>query len=130
MQPERPLMDWAKAVQAHVEDTHDYGLIRGLGGHGYGRTLHGPPFISNVVPVHPGEWPDAYRAFRPGMLIAVEPMVALSTNGIRSEGRKWPIYTADDSLSVHYEADVHITESGPVNLTAGLFELPEIVGAS
>jgi methionine aminopeptidase len=64
------------------------------------------------------------------MLIAVEPMLAMSTTEIRSEGRDWPIYTADSSLSVHYEADVLVTNNGPKNLTEELFELPEIVGIS
>ena len=128
MQPGRPLVDWAKAVQGHVEEQCGFGLVRGLGGHGYGRTLHGPPFISNVVPSYPGEWPDAFRSFRPGMLVAVEPMIAVSTTEIRSEGREWPIFTADGSRSVHHEADVLITANGPVNLTAGLFDLPDVVG--
>ena len=128
MQPGRPLVDWAKAVQGHVEGQCGFGLVRGLGGHGYGRTLHGPPFISNVVPSYPGEWHDAFRSFRPGMLVAVEPMIAVSTTEIRSEGREWPIYSADGSRSVHHEADVLITENGPVNLTAGLFDLPDVVG--
>jgi methionine aminopeptidase len=38
------------------------------------------------------------------------------------------VYTADGSMSVHYEADVLVTAQGPVNLTQGLFNLPEIVG--
>lgn len=130
MQPGRPLVDWAKAVQEHVERDCGFGLVRGLGGHGYGRTLHGPPFISNVVPSYPGEWPDAFRSFRPGMLVAVEPMIAVSTTEIRSEGREWPIFTGDGSRSVHHEADVLITEDGPRNLTAGLFELPDVVGTA
>lgn len=128
MKPGRPLVDWARTVQDHVEKKCGFGLVRGLGGHGYGKTLHGPPFISNVVPTYPGEWPDAFRSFRPGMLVAVEPMIAVSTTEIRSEGREWPIYSADGSRSVHHEADVLITEDGPLNLTAGLFDLPDVVG--
>lgn len=128
MQAGRPLIDWAKAVQQYVEGECGFHLVRGLGGHGYGRRLHGPPFISNVTPVHPGEWPDAWLEFKPGMLLAVEPMIAVGTSEIRSEGRAWPIFTADGSLSVHYEADVLITEDGPCNLTAGLDELPDVVG--
>ncbi len=128
LQPGRPLIEWAKTVQGIVEHEHRYGLVRGLGGHGYGRELHGPPYVSNTVPGYPGEWPDAWTRLKPGDLIAVEPMVAAGTTEIRSEGRKWPIYTADGSLSVHYEADVLVTADGPRNLTAGLFDLPEIVG--
>ncbi|MFO0828200.1 MAG: type I methionyl aminopeptidase [Phycisphaerales bacterium] len=128
MRPGRPLIDWAKAVQQHVERECRFHLVRGLGGHGYGRELHGPPFISNVVPSYPGEWPDAWKTFTPGMLIAVEPMIALSSSETRSNGREWPIFTADRSLSVHYEADVLITAEGMRDLTAGMSDLPDIVG--
>jgi methionyl aminopeptidase len=128
MQPSRPMMDFARAVQGVAETDFDFHLIRGLGGHGYGRTLHAPPFISNVVPAHPSEWPDAWRTFEPGMLIAVEPMLAVGTGQIENVRGTWPIFSADHSTSVHYEADVLITEDGPVDLTAGLQELPYIVG--
>ena len=124
----RPLVDWARAVQTYGEEKQGFRLVRGLGGHGYGRTLHGPPFISNVVPTYPGEWPDAFRSFKPGMLIAVEPMISMRSTEIQSEGRDWPIFTADGSRSVHHEADILITEDGPRNLTAGLFDLPDVIG--
>jgi methionyl aminopeptidase len=65
---------------------------------------------------------------KPGLLVAVEPMIAVSSSETRSNGREWPVMTADGSMSVHYEADVLVTASGPVNLTQGLFELPDIVG--
>jgi methionyl aminopeptidase len=128
MQPGRPLTDWARAVQQCVEREHGFHLVRGLGGHGYGKSLHTAPYISNTMPGFPGEWPDARTLFKPGMLLAVEPMLAATTTEIESVGSAWPIYTADRSLSVHYEADVLIEEGGPLNLTAGLFELPDVVG--
>jgi len=128
IRPGRPLIDWAKAVQNHVERECRFCLVRGLGGHGYGRELHGPPFVSNVVPSYPGEWPDAWKTFTPGMLIAVEPMLALTTTETRTNGRDWPIFSADRSLSVHYEADILVGTDGIRDLTAGLGELPEIVG--
>lgn len=128
MQPGRPLIDWARAVQTCVEEEYGFSLVRGLGGHGYGRKLHGPPFVSNVVPAHRGEWPDAWATFKPGMLIAVEPMIAIGGPQIRTESRQWPIMTQDGSLSVHYEADVLITEDGPEDLTAGMDALPDVVG--
>lgn len=128
LQPGKPLIDFARAVQGHVEREKGLCLIRGLGGHGYGKSLHAPPFISNVVPTYPGEWREAFEIVTPGMLLAVEPMISVGSTETIQEGREWPLRTADGSLSVHYEADVLITEDGPVNLTAGLFELPEIVG--
>jgi methionyl aminopeptidase len=128
IRPGRPLIDWAKAVQQYVERDCGYCLVRGLGGHGYGRDLHGPPFVANVVPSYPGEWPDAWKPFVPGMLLALEPMIALSTTEIRGDTRAWPIWTADRSLSVHYEADILVTPDGIRDLTAGLAELPDVVG--
>ena len=128
MQAGRPLIDWARAVQNYVEKECKFHLVRGLGGHGYGRKLHGPPFVSNVLPKYRGEWPDAWTLFRPGMLLAVEPMISLGTAEIRSDKKAWPIYTADKSLSVHYEADVLITDEGPRDLTEGMQDLPDIVG--
>ena len=62
------------------------------------------------------------------MLVAVEPMLSVGTPSVRSEGRNWPLYTTDRSMSVHYEADILITPEGPLNLTEGLFDLPDVVG--
>ncbi len=128
MQAGRPLIDWAKTVQPYVERECGFHLVRGLGGHGYGRNLHGAPFISNVLPRHPGEWPDAWAPFEPGMLLAVEPMLAIGSADLATANKGWPIFTADGSLSVHYEANVLITEDGPCILTAGMEQLPDNVG--
>ena len=128
MQPNRPLMDFAKEVQRVAEKEFGFHLIRGLGGHGDGRTLHAPPFISNVVPSHPSEWPDAWKTFNEGMLIAVEPMLAVGTGQIKNARGSWPIYPADHSMSVHYEADILIGADGPIDLTEGLHDLPYLVG--
>jgi len=132
LQPGAPLLDWARAVQPFVERDCSFHLSSNLGGHGFGRSLHGPPFVSNVVPRNAIDWPDAALVLRPGMLLAVEPMVAIGTSDTRTVGREWPIFTADGSLAVHYEADVLITapgDDGPRNLTEGMNELPDIVGA-
>jgi len=128
IQAGRPLMDWARTVQSCVEDEFGFYLVRGLGGHGYGKKLHGPPFVSNVKPRHRLEWPDAWTTFQPGMLLALEPMLALSTDQIASRPSEWPIYTSDGSISVHYEADVMVTENGVRNLTELMFDLPDVVG--
>jgi methionyl aminopeptidase len=128
MQPGRPLIDWARAVQDCVEKEAGYSLVRGLGGHGYGKTLHAAPFISNVVPTTPNEWPDAFQIFEAGQLLAVEPMLAAGQHDVTSDVNAWPIRTVDGSMTVHYEADVLITESGPNVLTADMFNLPDLVG--
>ena len=128
MQPGAKLIGWAEAVQRCVEDEAGFSLVRGLGGHGYGKTLHGPPFVSNVVPTRPGEWPDANKVFLEGMLVAVEPMLCAGAHHVLNAPGEWPIRTVDGSLSVHYEADVLITADGPRDLTEGLDALPDVVG--
>lgn len=128
MQAGKPLIDWPKVVQPLVEKDYGFFLSRGLFGHGYGRKLHEAPSISNALPAFPGEWPDAWKVFKPGMLIAVEPMISAGTRELRADSNKWPIFTADGSLAVHYEADVLITTDGPRVLTEGMENLPDIVG--
>lgn len=127
LRPGNLYLEWAKAVQTHVEDECGFHLIRGYGGHGYGRQLHAPPFISNVVG-QPGDWPDGLTKAKPGTLLAVEPMIAVGTGEVLPSKRSWPVFTADGSNSVHYEHDVLITETGPRVLTEGLDDLPDIVG--
>jgi methionyl aminopeptidase len=125
--PGRPFRDWASAVQGCVEGENGLFLTRGLGGHGYGRKLHAPPFVSNVLPHFRGEWPDSDRRGEPGMLIAVEPMLALGTGDTHQLPREWPIYTADGSMSAHYEHDVLITDEGVRVLTEGLDEVNDVI---
>ena len=131
LQPGQPYINWARTVQGIVEEPQPAGagfhLIRGLGGHGYGRKLHGPPFVSNVVPSSPGEWPDALTLAEPGTLVAVEPMIAVGTGETRQKPGTWPVFTKDGSLAVHYEHDVLITDKGPEILTEGLDEVRDII---
>lgn len=126
-----PYINWARAVQRVAEspppEGYGFHLIRGLGGHGYGRKLHGPPFVSNVVPAVPGDWPDAFALAKPGTLLALEPMVAIGTGDTVQRPKEWPVRTADGSLSVHYEHDVLMAEHGPEILTVGMEELRDVI---
>jgi len=147
LSPANTMLKWAQTIQSYVEGDCGYHLVRGLGGHGYGRWInerdrgiHGPPYVSNVPPLSESEWPDAFlprktfsqiaalRRWQPGTLIAVEPMIALGTGRTIGGDRDWPIHTADGSVAVHYEADVLITDAGPRDLTEGMQSLPDIVG--
>ena len=123
----RPLIDWARTLQPYVEGECGFHLIRGLGGHGYGKKLHEPPFVSNVLPAFFGEWPDSTRGIEPGTLIAVEPMLAIGTRETEQDRGGWPVFTADHSLSVHYEHDILITEDGPRVLTEGLEQIKDVI---
>ena len=129
LHPDNRYIAWAQTVHEIAERRYPFHMIRGLGGHGYGKKLHAPPFISNTVPTFPGEWPEAFEPCRPGTLIAVEPMLGAGTGRTVQNKRQWPIETADGSMSVHHEADILITEEGPRNLTEGMAEeLPDVVG--
>jgi methionyl aminopeptidase len=135
--PANTWLAWAREVQTCVEREYRFHCVRGLGGHGYGRKtgeafkdwgLHGPPFVANVVPAFPADWPEAAQRIRPGTLVAVEPMIAAGTGATRERDADWPVLSADGSLTVHYEHDVLITEGEPRVLTQGLTTLPDIVG--
>lgn len=136
LKPGNTYIAWARAVQACVEREHGFHLVRGLGGHGIGkyksdrdRGLHLPPFVANLPPAYPDEWPEARMPCEPGTLIAVEPMLAIGTGQTREDRvYKWPVYSTDGSLTAHYEHDVLITESGPRVLTEGMDDLPDLVG--
>jgi methionyl aminopeptidase len=135
--PDSQLKAFAMAVQEHVERDCGFHCVKGLGGHGYGRTLHAAPFVANAMPgMLDAPWPEAKQVWVPGTLVAVEPMIGVGTGKTRENphayNRKWndwPIYTADGSLSVHHEHDVLVTETGRRVLTEGLDEIPDILPA-
>jgi len=128
LQPGQPLINWARTVQDYVEGECGLHLVRGLGGHGYGRKLHAPPHVANTVPTTAAEWPDAHTTCAPGMLLALEPMIAIGTSQAAQSRGAWPVFIADGSQSVHYEHDVLITADGPRVLTEGLDDLPDVIG--
>lgn len=155
LDPSKTYAAWAQTVQRIVEQEYGFHLVRGLGGHGLavlakrdrmdkasGRvssvevveaTLHGPPFVANRMPEFPGEWNEVNMSCQPGTLIAVEPMIAIGTGDLVDKSdvpmaQRWPEFIADGSLSVHYEHDVLITETGPRVLTDGLQHTPDVIG--
>jgi methionyl aminopeptidase len=86
--------------------------VREYGGHGIGRSMHEDPFIQNFG--RPGRGPD----LRPGLVIAIEPMVMLGEEETRVLADDWTVVTVDGSLAAHFEHTVAITEDGPEVLTA------------
>lgn len=126
LQPGETYRAWAQAVQGHVEGKCGLHLVQGLGGHGYGKRLHTPPFVSNSD-VGAYSWPDGSKRIEAGTLIALEPMVAIGTGQTRQGRGEWPIYSADGSMTAHHEHDVYITPKGPRVLTEGLDELPDVI---
>ncbi len=100
------LSDISSAIQAHVEK-HGYSIVRDFVGHGIGRKLHEEPQVPNYG--RPGQGPR----LKPGMALAIEPMVNVGDFGVKVLDDGWTAVTSDGSLSAHFEHTVSIQETGP-----------------
>ena len=100
------------AVQSHAE-AHGFSVVRDFTGHGIGRALHEFPSVPNY-----GK-PGTGLTLRPGMTIAIEPMVNLGTAKIEILEDDWTTVTLAGRLSAHFEHTVLITEGAPELLTIG-----------
>jgi methionyl aminopeptidase len=105
------LSDVGHAVQQVVEGA-GFSVIREYVGHGIGRALHEDPQIPNYG--EPGRGP----VIRPGLVVAIEPMVNVGDWRTRVLADNWTVVTADGSLSAHFEHTIAVTEAGPEVLTA------------
>lgn len=104
------LSDIGHAVQGWVE-THGFSVVREFVGHGIGERLHEEPQIPNYGP--PGRGPKLAE----GMVLAIEPMVAMGRPETRILRDGWTAVTRDGSLAAHFEHTVAVTAAGPVVLT-------------
>ena len=109
--------DIGSAVMARVVGTGLH-IIRDLVGHGVGREVHEEPQVSNLG--RPGVGP----LLREGMVLAIEPMLALGTENIRTLEDRWTVVTQDGTRSAHFEHTVAVTANGPRILTAAPVETP------
>ena len=109
--PGHRLGDVGAAVESHAE-RKGYSIVRDFVGHGIGRAMHEPPSVPNYGPRGHG------LRLKPGMVIAIEPMVNAGRPDVRLLGDGWTVVTADASLSAHVEHTVAITADGPRVLTA------------
>ncbi len=105
------LSDISHAVQEWVE-AHGFSIVREFVGHGIGERLHEDPQIPNYGP--PGRGPKLAE----GMVLAIEPMVAMGRPETRVLGDGWTAVTRDGSLAAHFEHTVAVTSDGPLVLTA------------
>ncbi len=112
-QPGARLSDVGAAVEAAVNDAdRGYGILRDYVGHGIGSRMHMEPAVANFGP--PGRGPR----LKPGMAIAVEPMVTLGSPDVFTHDDDWTVSTLDRSIAAHWEHTVAITDDGPWVLTA------------
>lgn len=104
------LHDISCAVQSSVEAA-GFSVVRDFVGHGIGRELHEPPQLPNF-----GE-PGTGTRLKPGMVLAIEPMINAGGHEIRILDDGWTAVTSDGSLSAHFEHTVAITQKGPYVLS-------------
>lgn len=109
--PGARLSDIGAAIEG-VATPEGLGIVREYGGHGIGRALHEDPFIQNYGPAGRGP------ALKPGLTVALEPMLNLGGEETRLLADDWTVVTADGSLSAHFEHTVAVTEDGHEILTA------------
>lgn len=102
--------DIGAAVQRHAE-SHGYGVVRELVGHGVGRSMHEEPQVPNY-----GE-PGTGIELRPGLVLAIEPMITAESPKVRMLSDGWTVVTADGKLAAHFEHTIAVTEGGPKILT-------------
>lgn len=108
--PGNRIGDIGYAVQTFSE-ARGYGVVREFVGHGIGRSLHEDPQVPNYGQAGRGQ------LLRPGMCIAIEPMLNIGDWHTRILDDDWTVVTADGSLSAHFEHSIAITEDGPEILT-------------
>jgi methionyl aminopeptidase len=105
------LSDIGHAIQAWVEE-HGFSVVREFVGHGIGERLHEDPQVPNYG--QPGRGPKLAE----GMVLAIEPMVAMGRPDTRVLSDGWTAVTRDGSLAAHFEHTVAVTAAGPLILTA------------
>nr|NNM90460.1 type I methionyl aminopeptidase [Bacilli bacterium] len=109
-QPGNRLSDISHAVQVYAESL-GYSIVRDYVGHGIGRDMHESPQVPNYGPAGRG------LRLRPGMALAIEPMVNVGSYDVVTLDDDWTVVTKDGSLCAHFEHTVAIHEEGPVIMT-------------
>jgi len=104
------LFDISHAIQAYVEQ-RGFSVVRDFVGHGIGRKLHEDPQIPNY-----GQ-PGTGIRLKPGMVLAIEPMINEKSYDVKVLEDGWTVVTCDGGLSAHFEHTVAITDNGPEILT-------------
>jgi methionyl aminopeptidase len=110
MQAGHRLNEIGRAV-AEVGEKGGFSVVREYTGHGIGTAMHEDPNVPNYYPGSPGP------VLKPGMVLAVEPMLNVGGPETRLLDDGWSVVTADGSLSAHFEHTIAVTDDGPEVLT-------------
>lgn len=113
VRPNKTLHDIAKVIQDYVE-SHGFSVVRELVGHGVGYAVHEEPQIPNYIPKN-GAFENV--TLKPGMVLAIEPMVNMGGWEISTDEDGFTFRTKDGSLSAHYEHTVAVTKTGNLIIT-------------
>jgi len=108
--PGNHVVDISAAIQAHAEIS-GFSLVKEFSGHGVGRNLHEEPVVLNYVANGRG------IELKPGLVLAIEPMVNQGTDKVVVLKDGWTVVTKDKKCSAHFEHSVAITEDGPLILS-------------
>jgi methionyl aminopeptidase len=110
MQAGNRLGDIGHAIQSHAEK-HGYGVVRQLVGHGIGTKMHEEPQVPNYGT------PGHGTLLRPGLVLALEPMITEGTFEVETLDDGWTVVTEDGKLAAHFEHTIAVTSEGPRILT-------------
>lgn len=105
----------AAEMERYVRDSGFY-VVESFVGHGIGREMHEDPQVPNFVSSQLRRGGDF--DLRPGLVLAVEPMVNMGTKRVKALSDHWTQVTLDGKPSAHFEHTIAITKDGPVRLTA------------
>ncbi|MFG2038191.1 type I methionyl aminopeptidase [Dactylosporangium sp. NPDC048998] len=106
------LTDISFAIQSSIRKAGRYGIVEGYGGHGIGTAMHQDPFVQNSG--RPGKGP----MLRPGMALAIEPMVTRGKPKVAELDDGWTVVTVDGSAAAHVEHTMAFCDDGVWVLTA------------
>jgi methionyl aminopeptidase len=108
--PNHRLTDISYAIQSYAE-TFGYSVVRDYVGHGIGRNMHEDPQVPNFG------IPSRGPRLKPGMTLAIEPMINVGTYEVETLSDGWTVVTRDRKRSAHFEHTIAITQQGPEILT-------------
>lgn len=112
IKPGNTIADIGRAIEDYVKSQGKYGIVRDLVGHGVGHAVHEEPRIPNFY-----ERNLDYFVIKPGMVLAIEPMLSLGGWKVTTANDGWTIVMADGSLSAHFEHTIVVTKSGNIVAT-------------
>jgi methionyl aminopeptidase len=115
IKPGRKWTDIARLMQYHVE-SNGFNVVREFVGHGIGRSMHEDPKVANFVT---GEQLRGDFKLKPGMTLAVEPMVVMGRRDVTLLPDQWTVVTEDSLPAAHFEHTIAVTDTGVDVLTDG-----------